>query len=100
MIEQVDDEMRDAILNEMREMIDRGTDVRGLTEFLQQRLELKSDSAIPVMAYFCRAFYLQLYDILPIREWLGSDKDREVNELIMPKILKERPKWPQPSLKT
>jgi hypothetical protein len=97
---EVDDPMRDNILSEMRDMVDGGTDVRGLTELLQQRLELKPDSVIPVMAYFCRAFCLPLYDILPIREWLGSDDDREINELIMPKILSAKSKWIQASIKT
>jgi len=100
MIEHVSDELREDILNEMRDMADRGTEVRGLTELVQRRLDLKPDSLIPVLAYFCRAFYVSLHDILPLREWLDTDDDREINEIIMPKILKLRSKWLQPSLKT
>jgi len=88
---------RDDLLNGMRDMVEQGTDIRRLTTYLQRELELKDNSLILLLCYFRRAFSLSLLDIMPLREWLGTDDDEKINEKIMPKILKARSKWLQTS---
>ncbi len=90
-------EYREEVLNGMREMVEHGTDVRKLTEYLQRELKLKEDSIIPLLCYFRKAFSLQLPEIMPLQEWLGSENDREINEEVMPKIAESRSKWLQTS---
>lgn len=86
-------EYREDVLREMREMADRGTNVRSLVSVLQNRLSLDDEAIIPVLVYFRRAFSVSLVDILPIREWLGSDLDQEIDDEVMPKIIEARAKW-------
>ena len=90
-------EYREELLQEMRDMVDRGTNVRSLVSLLQSRLSLDDEAILPVLVYFRRAFSVSLLDILPIREWLGSDRDQEIDDEVMPKILKARTKRLQPS---
>jgi hypothetical protein len=40
-----------------------------------------------------KAFYLPLGDVLPIREWLGSDQDEEIDAIIQPAIARTKEKW-------
>ena len=85
------------VIETMREMADRGCDVRSLTSYVQSSLNLDPTSHVVLLAYFCRAFSLPLPDVLPIREWVGSDQDEEINREILPKIEHAKSKWLQPS---
>lgn len=88
---------REEMLHEMREMAESGADVRTMAFYVQDKLGVERTAIIPVLAYFCTAFSLPLIEVLPIREWLGTDLDDDINREIMPKILKARTKWLQPS---
>jgi hypothetical protein len=87
---------RDSVLQEMRDMVDRGTDVRELVTYLQKELGFGPVSIIPYMAYFRQAFSVPLDVVLPLREWIGTDNDQEINDLLMPKIAAAKSRWPQP----
>lgn len=74
-------------------MARRGTSVRELVKLVQSRLGLADDAVLPVLWYFCRAFCLPLRTVLPLREWIGSSDDREINAELMPEIEKTKQKW-------
>jgi hypothetical protein len=83
------------IVRELREVAARGTNVRELSNLIQDRVGCARTDLIPVLAGFIHAFGLPLPTVLPIREWLGSDNDAEIDALILPEIEKARPKWSQ-----
>ncbi len=51
---------------------------------------------MPVLAGFVKAFSVPLLKVLPIREWIGSTSDAEIDALILPEIENARPKWDVP----
>jgi hypothetical protein len=92
---QINPEPRADVLHDMRALAERGTTVRELTRLVQSRLGFDDTALIPVLSYFAKAFTLPLLDILPIREWLGTDQDKEIDALILPLINRNRDKWSQ-----
>ena len=68
----------------------RGTNVRELTAEIHHRLGLENEAMLPVLWYFTEAFGLTLPEVLPIREWIGTDRDEEIDALIMPSIAKAK----------
>lgn len=84
------------LVRELREIARRGTTVRELTQVIQDRVGCRNDAVIPILAGFVHAFKLPLIKVLPIREWLGTDKDDEINGLILQEIENSRPEWLQP----
>jgi hypothetical protein len=88
-----DPKLRDDLLVELRERAAAGANVRQLTHCIQSRLGTPPLAVIPVLAYFCRAFEIRLPKALPIREWLGTDHDAEIDALILPEIEATRHQW-------
>jgi hypothetical protein len=43
--------------------------------------------------YFTQAFCLPLAAVLPIREWMGTEKDDEIDAILLPAILSTRDRW-------
>lgn len=84
------------LVRELREAALRGARVRDLAETIQQRLGCQENPIIPTLAAFVHAFRLPLLKVLPIREWLGTDRDEEIDALILPEIDKAKDKWLQP----
>ena len=82
-----------AVVQELRDLAAKGASVRQLFSILQGRLGLKDDAVIPTLSYFMRSFSLSLPEVLPIREWLGSQEDREIDAVILPAIERSRAKW-------
>src|SRR5260370_41590087 len=88
-MEQVIDEpeVRVDIVEAMRDLADQGKGVRELVQVVQSQLSLKHDVFLPVLWYFMKAFHLPLAEVLPIREWLGTDNnDEEIDAVILPAI--------------
>ncbi len=81
------------LIGELRALADRGTTVRGLAQTIQDRLNIQPDAILPILWYFKRAFALPLVTVLPIREWLGTDNDAEIDAVILPAIARARGKW-------
>jgi hypothetical protein len=77
----------------LRSLAARGTTVRELVREIHTRLGLADDVLLPVLWYFTQAFGVTLPDVLPIREWIGSDKDQEIDAEIMPAIERTKAKW-------
>lgn len=84
------------LVRELREAALHGATVRDLAEIIRQRLGCQENPTIPVLAAFVHAFRLPLLKVLPIREWLGTDRDDEIDALILPEIEKAKDKWLQP----
>jgi hypothetical protein len=80
----------------MRALALRGTTVKELVTEVRTRLGYGEDTLIPVLWYFQRAFCLPLTAVLPIREWVGTDRDEEIDAVILPAITKTRDQWATP----
>jgi hypothetical protein len=78
----------------MQRMAANGATVRQLVQTIQAQLGFRPDAIVPLLWYFTQAFGLPLVTVLPIREWLGTDRDEEINQLILPAIQRNRPHWP------
>lgn len=87
------EEVRPEIIAKLRAMADDGTTVRDLVQMLHRELRLPEDSLLPVLWYLMKAFSLPLKEVLPIREWLGSANDEEIDRTILPAIRRARGKW-------
>jgi hypothetical protein len=84
---------REDLLRDLRALAARSAPVRELVHLIQARLEYGPNVLIPVLFYLRQAFNLELIEILPIREWLGSDQDDEIDALILPLIVRNRTIW-------
>ena len=76
-----------------RKLANQGNSVPELVRFVQSELVLKHDALLSVLWYFMKAFHLPLGEVLPIREWLGTGDDREINALVLPAIQRSKDKW-------
>src|SRR5260370_36791080 len=94
-MEQVIDEpeVRVDIGEAMRDLADQGKGVRELVQVVQSQLGLKHEALLPVLWYFMKAFHLPLAEVLPIREWLGTDNDKEIDAVILPAIRRAKDRW-------
>ncbi len=89
-----DPPMNEDLLREMRLLAKDGTSVRALTQLIQLRLDVTYENgAIAILAYFCRAFLIPLREVLPIREWLGTTQDAEIDAQILPLIEQNKDEW-------
>ena len=84
---------RSDVIRAMRRLAARGTTVRELVQEVLGRLGCGEHVVLPVLWYFTQAFRLSLKDVLPIREWMGTDRDAEIDALILPAIEKRRSRW-------
>jgi len=81
------------MVRELRAAALEGATVRGLTEIIRERLGYEQTPTVPVLAAFVHAFGLPLLKVLPIREWIGSDRDEEIDGLILPAIEQAKDQW-------
>lgn len=88
-----DPEINTDVIRQMRALARRGTTVRELARAVQTGLGLKPNAVIPVIWYIMRAFHLSLPVVLPVREWLGTTQDDEINAQILPAIEQTRDRW-------
>ncbi len=88
-------EPRSDIIDSLRALAARGARVRELADEIVARLDVKSmrEYMLPVLWYFMKAFCLPLPRVLPIREWIGTEDDAEIDALILPEIEKSKDKW-------
>jgi hypothetical protein len=86
-------EVRADIVEAMRELAEQGKGVRELVQYVQSRLRLRDEALLLVLWYFMKAFHLPLGEVLPIREWLGTDNDEEIDALVLPSIQRAKHKW-------
>jgi hypothetical protein len=86
-------EPRPEVIETLRALAARGANVRDLTAEIIQRVGLNEDAVLPILWYFSKAFCLPLPVVLPIREWLGTDRDQEINALLLPEIQNARIRW-------
>jgi hypothetical protein len=88
-------EVRPDVLEDMRVLALRGTTVRELVSLIQTRLGYGRDVLLPVLWYFMKAFHLHLVDVLPLREWFGTQEDHAINERLLP-LLENTKAWWRP----
>jgi hypothetical protein len=86
---------RDDVIQELRRVAWRGATVRELYQVILNKLGPQDTFVISVLWYFCKAFFIPLRAALPIREWMGSNNDAEIDAEILPAIENERAKWSQ-----
>jgi hypothetical protein len=86
-------EPRADVIRQLRVMAAQGATVRELVTEVRTRLAYAGDAVIPVLWYFTQAFCLPLTAVLPIREWLGTDRDDEIDAIILPAIESKRSLW-------
>lgn len=84
---------REDIIRALRKKAAQGGTVRELVQEICSRLGILSEPIIPILWYFTEAFGLSLSEVLPIREWIGTEQDRTIDALILPVIAKHREKW-------
>ena len=94
-MEQVIDELqlRADIVEAMRDLAVQGKGVCELVRCVQSELGLKHDALLPVLWYFMKAFHLPLGEVLPIREWLGTGNDEEIDAIVLPAVQRAKDKW-------
>lgn len=79
------------LVQELRDLAERGADLPELVNFLQQRLELEDNNAVlPSIVYFRAAFELTLREAMPLREWLGGRDRSEIDSILIPAIQRFR----------
>jgi hypothetical protein len=83
----------ESILREMRALALAGVSVHKIIAVLQARLKSNAPEVIPTLWYFKHAFCLTLREVLPLREFIGSDLEEEMNGLLLPSILKTKDEW-------
>jgi hypothetical protein len=88
------------VVRELRSMASQSTSVRQLVELIQRRLALGEHEILPILWYFTHAFCLALPKVLPIREWLGTNQDEQIDALILPEINNAKERWIRPLQKT
>ena len=81
------------LIVELRAKAANGAKVRELVETIQGRMTYPPNALIPILAYMVDAFKVSLLDVLPIREWLGSDEDEAIDAQVMPAIQKTKYLW-------
>jgi hypothetical protein len=81
------------IIRNMRMEADRGASAFELIQGVQAALKLSEDKHIPVLWYFMEAFALSLPMVLPLREWMGHDRDEVIDAKIMANIASNRLQW-------
>jgi hypothetical protein len=86
-------EVRVDLVEAMRDLAEQGKGVREMVRCIQLGLGLKHDALLPVLWYFMKAFHIPLGEVLPIREWLGTGNDQEIDAIVLPAILRARGKW-------
>lgn|SRR5438270_4499385 len=86
-------EIRMDVIAAMRRLAKRGGKVRELVDCVQASLTGDQDTLLPVLWYFMKAFHLPLPEVLPIREWLGTTNDEEIDGLILPAIQRTKAEW-------
>ena len=94
-MEQVIDEPEVSVdvVSAMRHLAQQGASVRQLAECVQSRLGLKPDALWQLLWYFMKAFHLPLGEVLPIREWLGTGNDEEIDAIVLPAVQRAKDKW-------
>jgi hypothetical protein len=85
--------LRSDVIQSLRSLARKGANVRQLVAAITELLQLKEHRVIPVLSYLTSAFCLPLPTVLPIREWLGTENDEEIDAMILPAIEKARSKW-------
>ena len=83
----------ESILCEMRALALAGASVHKIVAALQARLKSKTPDVIPTLWYFKHAFCLTLREVLPLREFIGSDLEEEMNGLLLPAISANKEQW-------
>lgn len=87
-------EVRIELIQELRDLAERGADVPALVKLLQQHLELDDKCAVlPAIVYFRAAFDLSLREAMPLREWLGGRDRTEIDSVLIPAIERRRDRW-------
>jgi hypothetical protein len=84
-------EVRIELVQELRDLAERGADIPEMVELLQQRLELDDKSAVlPAIVYFRAAFDLSLREAMPLREWLGGRDRTEIDSILIPALQRSK----------
>jgi hypothetical protein len=86
-------EVRADIVEGLRELALQDKSVRHLVRYVQSELGLKHNALLPVLWYLMKAFHLPLREVLPIREWLGTGKDEEIDAVVLPAFQRAKDKW-------
>jgi hypothetical protein len=86
-------EPRADVIASLRALAGQGASVRKLADEVISRVGLKGDEVLPLLWYFSKAFALPLPVVLPLREWLGTDRDEEIDALLLPAIRASRDRW-------
>ena len=85
--------LRKDVIQTLRSQARQGANVRQLVATIVESLQLREHRVIPVVSYLTGAFCLPLPTVLPVREWMGTENDEEIDALILPAIEKARIKW-------
>ncbi len=90
---EVNPKPRADVIHDLRGLARRGTTVRELDTLIRTRLGYAPSNVIGVIWYFKHAFCLPLVTVLPLQGWCGSDRDGEIDALLLPAIMSTRDQW-------
>jgi len=86
------DTLDSALVNRLRELAAQGAGLDQMVSEVQTRLGFTPSFTVPILGYFCQAFSLPLIDVLPLREWVETKDDRQVEKLLTKIKEFQRPK--------
>jgi hypothetical protein len=82
------------LVQELRALAERDSDVPELVRLIQDRLGLADDRMLfPTLKYFRAAFCISLREALPLREWLGGEDRSEIDSLLIPAMRRTKEHW-------
>ncbi len=91
------DELNPAVVHRLRDMARHGASVPQMLREILRSLAPERPHAVTVIKYIRDAFRLSLAQAKPIAGWFrdgtGDLQDAQLDELVMPEILKNRQKW-------
>ena len=85
--------LRAELVNELRSRAANGEAIPELIEVIRVHLGFQEPAVIPTLAYFARAFCLPLPRVLPLREWLGPERDPAIDSQILADMATTKSEW-------
>jgi hypothetical protein len=91
------EEINPIIVQHLRDMARRRDSASQILRELIQRLSPEEPHIVTLMKYMRKAFSLSLQQVSPVAGWspdgTGELQDAQLDKLVMPEILKNRPQW-------
>jgi hypothetical protein len=71
-----------AFVDRLRHLASQGAGLDQMVSEVQAGLGFSPNFIVPVLGYFCQAFSLPLIDVLPLREWVETKDNQQIEKLL------------------